>query len=149
VPRFWRIVHRERLGAHRAFGDATDRVAGQLQLISNHQNVFRLQLAVHLVVAVQERKRVQGRPQHFPRLVIRQRASLQHLRKRLIGVFHHDIKVGQSVQLAPARLQQSKQVWMGDAASPFPSRQQGFRQAAIGGNELDRDFRRVWPRRPG
>ena len=123
VPGFRRIVHGGCVGAHRTFTDATDRVACQLQLISNHQDVCRLQLALHQVSAVQERQCVQGRQQHFSRFVVRQGAVQQQLRKSLVGVLHDGVQMGQPVQLAPAPLPQAKQVRMSEAASPLPSRQ--------------------------
>src|SRR5205823_9492427 len=118
-----RVVHGGRVSAHRACIDVTYRVARQLQLISNNQDVCRLQLALHQISAVQKRQCVQGRQQHLSRFVVRQGAVLQQLRKSLVGVLHNGVQIGQSVQLAPAPFPQAKQVRMSEGASPLPPRQ--------------------------
>jgi hypothetical protein len=120
VLSFRRIVHGGRVGARHEFTDPTDRVARQLQLISNYQDVCRLQVALQQVPAVQKRQCVQGRDEHFSRFVLREGALLQQLRKRLVGVLHDAIEVRQPIQLAPAPLEQAQQVRMSKPASPLP-----------------------------
>jgi hypothetical protein len=135
--------------ADRALAGAADRVARQLHLISDHQNIGRLQLAVHQVLPMQERERIQYRREHLPRLIIRQSTVRQQLRQSLVGVLHEHIEIRQALELASAPLQERQEIRMRKAARPLPARQQQLGQGPIGGHELDGDFRGAVRRRAG
>ena len=66
---FRRIVEGRLSGACPRFAGGTDRITCQFQLIVDHQEVWRLQVTLHQVLAVKESQGVEGGKQHFPHFV--------------------------------------------------------------------------------
>jgi hypothetical protein len=123
-----------------------DRVACDLELITDHENIRGFQLPLNHVPVMQEVQSVQNRGQHLPRFALCQGTVQQQLCKVLVGVLHHRIEMRRSVQLASARRQNPNQAGMYQACRRHPAGELHLGESIRGGYELDRDFGRL-PRR--
>ena len=82
-------------------------------MIIDHQNVCRLQLALHQVLAVKESQRVQGGREHFLHFVGSKGPLQKYLRESLLGIFHYDEEKLAAAELAQTCIEKPNQVRMG------------------------------------
>src|SRR4051812_37605316 len=132
-----RIMQRRTQDSARQPAHRANRIAGQLNLITNHQQVGWLHLALYELVSMQEVERTQCRYEHLPRFVGSQRTPGQELGQRLIGIFHNDVQIHPATDMAPTNVEDANQVGMvqGSGRTPLYELSLGFQR--IGWNELD------------
>jgi len=132
-----RIMQRRTQDPARQLAHRTNRIAGQLDLITNHQQVGWLHLTLYELVSMQKVERAQCRYEHLPRFVGSQRTTGEELGQRLVGIFHNDVQVHPATDMAPTNVEDANQVGMvqGGRRTPLHELRLGFQR--IGWNELD------------
>ena len=138
-----RIVDRHHVDAGGGVVDAADRIARQLQRISDHQDVGGLQLALDHVPVMQKRESVEDREQHLPRLLFRHGAMFQELGQGLVCILHDEVQIGQPVELTLTGFQELHQVGIGQLGGGFPLRAVRVHQCWYGAHEFDCNFARL------
>jgi len=81
-------------------------------LIIDHQNICRLQLALHQALGVKESQGIQDGREHLLYFVGSKGPLQEDLRERLFGVFHYDEKELAASELAQTRVEKANQVRM-------------------------------------
>src|SRR6266404_6856027 len=143
VVGFWRVVPRRLGRACGAFAGGSDRVARQLQLIIDDQKVWRLEPALHQILAVEIGQRIQGCRQQVPHLVRSQGPAGKNLSEILLRMIHHDEQKVVPPELATARVEKAHQVRVRQRSNPPPVRELRLRQRRVGRQDLDRGLGNV------
>ena len=89
------------------------------------------------IPAVEPRKRLQNRVEHFPGFVGRQGALAKNLGENLFGIFRDDIEQIYAVNVTASGMKKTHQVGMGQGAGRGPLSDAGFRIHGIRRTELD------------
>ncbi len=100
MVRFRRIVQGHSGKGGLGFASLANGISGELQLVTDHQNVRRLHLAVHEVFTVEKTQSVECRRKHFPRFIGSQSTLRQELSQSLFSVFHYDEQKSATAELA-------------------------------------------------
>ncbi len=144
---FRSVIHRGRADVGGRFTGWTDGVARHFELVTDHQDVGRLQLPLHELAAMQERQRVQRGKQHFASLAGRERTMSENLREILIGEFHDDEQEMALAELATPRVEQPDQARMRQDGGGTPMRELSLRETRYRRHQLERglgdSFRRI------
>ncbi len=126
--------------------DRAHRIARELQMVSHHQHVRRLQATLNEVLSVQVFERGERRHQHLARLVFRERAPFQHLRQGLVRKLHPREQVVRSIDAALADLEDPDQVRMRELDRRLPARELRVGGGRLHGDEFQRRGRRCMRR---
>jgi hypothetical protein len=118
--------------AHRADG-----IAGQLDLIADHQQVGRFDLSLHQTIPVQEIQRAECGDEHIPCFIGTQCPTRQELGERLVGIFHNHVQINAPTQMTPTNVEDAKQVRMVEGCGRTPLDELRFGLQRIGRNQLD------------
>ena len=102
------------------------------------QKVWRLEPALHQILAVEISQRIQGCRQQVSHLVGHQGAAGKNLREVLLRIIHHDEQKVVPSELATARVEQANQVRMRQCGSRPPVCELRLRQRRVGRQYLDR-----------
>ncbi len=132
-----RIMQRSTQNAAGQLARGTDGIAGQLQLITNNQQVGGLDLSLHQPISMQEIQCTQRGDEHVPGFIGTQRTPGQELGERLVGIFHNDVQVDAPTDMTPTNVEEADQmrVVQGSGRAPLDELCLGFQR--IGRNELD------------
>ncbi len=120
--RLGRVIHRKSADVRRSIVRRPDGIARQFELVPNHQDVGRLELALHLMLAMQERQDLQRRGQHLAGFLASECAMRQHLGQVLLGVLDHGEQEMPSAELTTARGMKADQPRMRHGSSGAPVR---------------------------
>src|ERR1700722_20919712 len=105
------------------FASRANGVACNFKLIVHDQKIWRVQAAMHQVVAVKECQGVEGRKQQFAHFVGRKSPLRKNLSQGLLCVLHDNEQKGVAAELASSEIQQADQMRMREAGSRSPIRE--------------------------
>ena len=93
---------------------------------------------------MQQRQCVEGGRQHFPYFIGTQCAPAKDLIERLLGIFHHDKDKFALPGPAPAHLEKTDQVRMGERRRSLPVLKLSLRPRSVGPYEFDSGVGKVF-----